>query len=82
MNKKLFPLINSILVYVLMKFQGLIFSPKELSNFRTSLVYAQQYSTVKHGYNEHAYNEFTLTEKWFSFPLKLLQFGGYNKLGL
>lgn len=23
--------------------------------------------TVKQGYSEHAYNELTLTEKWFSF---------------
>lgn len=28
--------------------------------------------TVKHGFSKHAYNELTLTAKWFSFPKTLL----------
>lgn len=27
--------------------------------------------TVKHGYIDHAYNELTPTEKWFSLPVTL-----------
>lgn len=30
------------------------------------------YITVKHSYNEQAYNELMLTAKWFSFPVTLL----------
>lgn len=30
------------------------------------------YYTLKHGYSTHAYNELTLTVKWFSFPVNQL----------
>lgn len=33
----------------------------------------QMSTTVKHGYREHAYNELTLTAKWFWFLETLLQ---------
>lgn len=43
-------------------------------------------NTVKHDSSEHAYNEFTFTAKWNSFPVVLKQnydeLIGYDKLHL